>query len=353
MQNLSQSIFSVMLILFTLLSTSFALDSREGDSLALVDIAHDANGMYYLGWHADLVLDEWDNIGLNEEGRVDSIRIWDSYMPNGIPKSIGNLQHLRYLRLKECGLDSIPSEFGKLVNLEALYLHNNRLVTLNKCIGNLVNLKDFSIGGNKVSVLPAEIGNLKKLTYLGIHKNQLNELPEEIGNLEKLDLLDARENSISHLPESFGNLDSLKTLWMHDNKISDLPMSITNLNPDDRCTFGGNCLDSLKLENKLLDWLDKYDYLWRRDQDVSIIQSSSTLQGNAPLIRVANKKLYLPQELVEGTVARIFSVDGKLLESYSLQDSNVIDLIDFSSGIYLVKIESMNEKQYLYRVKLY
>lgn len=345
--NLIKTVISIML----LLTVTFSEDSRKGDSLALIDIAG-PNGLSVAGWFPDYPLDDWKNISLNEDGRVDSIKLGIGlYLPDGLPSSIKNLQHLKYIYLPHSSLKSLPDEIGELKNLEVLILKDNSFETINPAIGKLENLKNLSFGFNKLNSLPESIGNLKNLEYLTIRNNNLTTLPESIGNLVNLKVIWAAENKITHLPESFGNLDSLTTLWMHDNRISDLPKSIINLDPDDRCTFGGNCLDSLKLDNNLLDWLDTYAFYWREDQDVSIIQNNSTLQNNAPLIRVANKKLYLPQDLDEGAVVRIISVDGKLLKKYSSLATNLIDLVDFSNGLYLVKIELMNKEHFLYRVK--
>ena len=120
-----------------------------------------------------------------------------------LPESIGNLENLRTLSIKNCGLNhAIPESIGELKNLRKFELCSSWEKSYMMPI--------FSM--NTLSTLPNTIGNLKNLEYLNVANCSFNSLPKTIGNLENLQYFDLRGLWVSSLPESIRNLRKLKRL---------------------------------------------------------------------------------------------------------------------------------------------
>ena len=62
----------------------------------------------------------------------------------GLPESIGNLKHLRYLAIsRTCHFRSLPSSFCKLYNLQIFYARKCEFKSLPRGISKLINLQKF------------------------------------------------------------------------------------------------------------------------------------------------------------------------------------------------------------------
>eukprot|EP01018_Ginkgo_biloba_P008158 Gb_40694 [translate_table: standard] len=97
-----------------------------------------------------------------------------------LPKSIGELQRLRYLDMTKCNsISSLPEEFGNLTGLKVLIM------------------KDCS----SLCLLPQSFGNLKKLEHLVVEGcTLLCGLPERFSMLRSLVRFDASRCGLIHLP---------------------------------------------------------------------------------------------------------------------------------------------------------
>ncbi|CAL5380221.1 unnamed protein product [Camellia sinensis] len=85
-----------------------------------------------------------------------------------IPKSIGDLKHLRYLNFSYTRIRTVPESLGTLYNLQTLLLR----------------------GCRELRKLPADMGNLINLRHLDmIDSNSLEEMPRGIGKLTSLQTL--------------------------------------------------------------------------------------------------------------------------------------------------------------------
>ncbi|GMP41480.1 hypothetical protein CsSME_00011567 [Camellia sinensis var. sinensis] len=85
-----------------------------------------------------------------------------------IPKSIGDLKHLRYLNFSYTNIKTVPESLGTLYNLQTLMLrHCPELKKLPADMGNLINLRHLNmIGSNSLEEMPRGIGKLTSLQTL-------------------------------------------------------------------------------------------------------------------------------------------------------------------------------------------
>ncbi|KAI8027078.1 putative disease resistance RPP13-like protein 1 [Camellia lanceoleosa] len=85
-----------------------------------------------------------------------------------IPKSIGDLKHLRYLNFSYTNIKTVPESLGTLYNLQTLMLrHCLELKKLPADMGNLINLRHLNmIGSNSLEEMPRGIGKLTSLQTL-------------------------------------------------------------------------------------------------------------------------------------------------------------------------------------------
>ncbi|MBN1469356.1 MAG: leucine-rich repeat domain-containing protein [Fusobacteriaceae bacterium] len=168
-----------------------------------------------------------------------------------IPKSLGNLHHLKLLNLKGNQLEELPEIIGSLKSLETLDLSENDLKDLPESLNqlsklqeldlsrnqftiipdlsNLINLRRIRIIHNNLSIFPTFILKLKKLEKLSLSYNKIEAIASNIGVLKNLKLFDLDSNIISTIPESIGELENLEILGLYKNNLKVLPNSIKNL----------------------------------------------------------------------------------------------------------------------------
>ncbi|KAH7517427.1 hypothetical protein FEM48_Zijuj09G0062400 [Ziziphus jujuba var. spinosa] len=129
-----------------------------------------------------------------------------------IPSSVGNLQKLEKLVLKNAGINStIPEELGFCTNLNFLDLSQN---SLRELISLQLQINELS------GFIPKEIGSLQKLNYLYLFDNQFSgPLPLEIGNLSNLLDLQLFNNLFTRpVPSTIANLSKLTKLGLQLNR---------------------------------------------------------------------------------------------------------------------------------------
>jgi len=163
-------------------------------------------------------------VGLDAQGRVDSLHLYSNQLSGSLPGELSNLTNLYWLRLASNQLSgNLPAELGNLTKLRYLYLHVNQLSgSLPAELGNLTNLEGLWLYNNQFSgSLPAELGNLTKLTGLSLSVNQFSgSLPVELGNLTNLERLYLNYNQFSSsLPAELCDLTNLTKLVINDNNL--------------------------------------------------------------------------------------------------------------------------------------
>ena len=181
--------------------------------------------------------------------------------------------------------------------------------------------------------------------------NSISILHENIGNLTKLIYFNMNHNKLKSIPASFGNLTEMTFLEFRHNEIESLPVEITNLTnfTNSVLDFGYNKLDTNKLSDTIIAWLDMYDWDWRKTQDVSVdINLKQDNKNHDFCIDLRNSSIlfYLPTSGM--TKLRIYNLKGilisTLIDSYKKNGSYKVnlDINKFGSGIYFIKLSSEN-----------
>src|SRR5438477_7299461 len=147
-----------------------------------------------------------------------------------IPVEIGHLEKLEKIIIDNgngCQMNvSIPASIGELTHLKVLRLFgaldpggtessvpgpSSEIKPLPVTIAKLQNLEELDLGRNHLQTIPPEISNLKNLKKLGLDYNDLHDIPSFIGELKNLRELSIRENDGGiKLPQSLSKLSGLR-----------------------------------------------------------------------------------------------------------------------------------------------
>lgn len=218
--------FLVLLFISANVCNRLQAQTNIQDSLALVDLYNITNGP---GWyHSSQWLkgpvESWYGIKVSNT-RVIAIELYSNNLSGQIPRSLGNLQKLKYLYLGNNKLiGSIPAEIGNLANLLTLSLYDNDLSgSIPPALGKLSHLTDLLLYKNQLTgSFPVDLGNLFNLTRLDISSNKLSgSLPSSIGNLILLNTFSAYSNTFSgSIPIQLGKLTKLQYLYLYNNQFT-------------------------------------------------------------------------------------------------------------------------------------
>ena len=139
------------------------------DKAALVALYNAADGPNWAwateGWLTDAPIEEWEGVGTNSNGRVNSLWLAGNRLNGELPPDLGNLLALLMLYLPRNSLTGeIPSALENLSDLQILSLHQNRLS----------------------GQIPTELGNLPRLETLRLNDNRLSgQIPPELGRYRR------------------------------------------------------------------------------------------------------------------------------------------------------------------------
>lgn len=86
---------------------------------------------------------------------------------------------VRFLTLKDAGLESLPEEFGDLATIEELHLPGNLLKNLPASFADLKKLKWINLDGNELEVFPDVLAKLPLLKHLSLDGNSFSEEEKE------------------------------------------------------------------------------------------------------------------------------------------------------------------------------
>ncbi|CAM9357319.1 unnamed protein product, partial [Ectocarpus sp. 6 AP-2014] len=176
-------------------------------------------------WSNSAALSQWHGVEVNHQGRVVRLFLWDNDLQGPLPKELGALSKLQYLRLNNNNLTGpIPSELGHLSVLKRLNLSGNQLSGhIPKELGALSKLQWLELRNNKLTGnIPPELGDLRQLQTLYLNSNRLTgPIPKELGALSRLEMLWLNDNSLTGpIPSDLGHLSALKELDLSYNQLS-------------------------------------------------------------------------------------------------------------------------------------
>ena len=214
------------------------MDSREGDSLALVALYNSTNGTNWKdndNWLTNNPIDLWEtSLGSPPialvDGRVTELFLGFNKLEGPIPPEIGNLTKLKRLFLNENKLNgAIPPELGRLTELKILVLQLNNLTgNIPKELSMLSNLGAMLLAVNNLDgSIPPELGRLDKLASLFLSNNNLSgEIPKELGNISNLQGLYLNGNNLTgSIPVELANPERMQALELYDNNLSGIVRS--------------------------------------------------------------------------------------------------------------------------------
>lgn len=199
----------VTIIFFAMILFARNIDSRIGDSLALVAIRGANSGTYIDtltgndAWIEGSTIDNWKGIVLNEAGRVDSLKLNSKGLLT-LPPEIANLTYLTYLDLGFNQLTSLTGEIGNCTNLEFIYLNNNQLNDLPTEMNQLVNAKEVDLRWNSL-----DFSTFEKILPLSntVYKFEQDSIP-----------LDTSDVNILRLSKIIGGSSNVFT-WYRDGRV--------------------------------------------------------------------------------------------------------------------------------------
>jgi Leucine-rich repeat (LRR) protein len=146
-----------------------------------------------------------------------------------LPDEIGGLRKLKELIIDNgngCQMNvSLPRSIGQLENLRVLRLYGAldargigsdepapraQSKSLPETVANLRQLEELDLGRNGLRSVPSQVASLGNLKRLGLDYNDLSEIPAFVGNLKNLEELSLRSNGGVRLPQSLSNIRGLR-----------------------------------------------------------------------------------------------------------------------------------------------
>ena len=209
----------ILLLIITIATHSLCAQTRESDSLALVDIYNVLDGPNWTNesnWLTDAPIDDWNDVTVFND-RVIKLRLFNNNgsgdFPTAIfaltqleelfisnlainaplPIGISALTDLRRLTIFRCGLTGdLPNDIDQLVELELIDLSRNEFTGLLPDIGPKVNKVNFN--SNHFSG-PIPSSWLKEnMWQVSVNNNQLTGSLDIFGGMPNLDILSLFHN---------------------------------------------------------------------------------------------------------------------------------------------------------------
>lgn len=134
-----------------------------------------------------------------ENGHIISLSLEEFYLES-LPESIGNLQWLKILRLRNNDLMELPRSFQNLTALEVLDLSHNHFYTIPQEVISLPNLKQLKLFHAVIEKLPENIDEMKKLEKLNLNLTCVETLPKTLVKMESLKSISLINTNIRQFP---------------------------------------------------------------------------------------------------------------------------------------------------------
>ena len=111
----------------------------------------------------------------------------------------------------------LPEQIGDLDSLVTADFNFNQIHNIPESIGNLQNIYLLNFSNNQLEEVPETIGNLSTLKLLGLAVNNINSLPNSIGDLD-LSYLFVNDNNIQELPSTMFD-NNYDYLYVFNNRL--------------------------------------------------------------------------------------------------------------------------------------
>lgn len=211
--------------------STLASDGEKEALTALYNLANhsDAKGIDEEGWSkwlSDAPLWEWQGVGVDRLGRVQSLVLRDRNLNGNIPPEIEALEQLLYLDLSKNNLTGpLPTELGSLTAIQHLHLDENNLQSdaLEDTITTMMKLVSLDLSSNRLTgFIPNTLSGLVALKEICLQKNKFDgPLPPELSALPDLRVLDLSQNQITGpIPEEYGDMEVLSILNLSGNQLT-------------------------------------------------------------------------------------------------------------------------------------
>jgi Leucine-rich repeat (LRR) protein len=264
-------------------SSSFSqqIGSRLGDSLALVAIYENMNGINWGGnyteWLSDHKLENWGGVTINFiSGRVSKLDLNYADLVGDMPYEVMNLTALTFFDARNSNIQNLYRDFGKLPSLEVLRLDIEHLSEFPSSMVDLQNLEKIILDGPGLTELPEWIYSLSSLQYLWIRNSDLTSISSRIGEMLELTDIEFTNNKITSLPDELGLLINLWNLKVNNNQITQIPPSIFSLPKLDHLSFVRNSLESVPSE---IENARGMRYLYLNSNKIKIVPDLSELES--------------------------------------------------------------------------
>lgn len=205
---------------------------NPGDSLALVDLYHNTNGLRWKNnsnWLNGRV-SEWFGIKVTNN-RVTGIYLINNHLEGSLPASLGDLTAITDLYLSGNRLSgTIPNSIGNLSALTFLYLSSNKLEgNIPATISKVSALRELHLEHNELTgEIPTSIRSLRELREVVFTHNQLTgTIPAEPGG-KQIQRLELNNNLLSgSIPEELQNIRNLRILKLNNNQLTgEIPLGL-------------------------------------------------------------------------------------------------------------------------------
>lgn len=228
----------------------FIGDIFEIDEKAILMEIYTTTEVNYENWGADLPLDQWDGVHVNDDGFVDSL---DFELNNydEVIKKLAYFDHLAKITLNASKGMTFPNEILTAKELTDVSLSNFNF-DWNARLFN-PEIKRIRIGYNyskhgfrELSIINQDVQNLSKIEdiYLRVHERGNKTIFDNFGELvtlKKLIIIYGEKEVETTIPDNFKNLINLEELHMRRGKMTGtIPSFIfNNLNKLKNLTLGG------------------------------------------------------------------------------------------------------------------
>ncbi|KAK4600255.1 hypothetical protein RGQ29_010072 [Quercus rubra] len=248
-----------------------------------------------------------------------------------IPKEVGRLIHLRYLRIRAPGIRHVPSSICNLLNLQTLDMRESSLSNLPDGIWKLQQLRHLNLF--HLRSLPEHWGteeksleNLQTLSCMRPQKGMKHLMVRaKFPNINKLKLASQNPDETADFLESLDHLYHLQSLKIESpSKLPDpsaFPLTLTKITLQDT-TLGDSCM-------KRLEKLPNLCILKLRKNSVSIKEITFNA-GGFPQLQVL--------QMVELEITKWTQGGGAMVNLWHLVIKKCVQLTDFPNSLSSLRI---------------